>query len=390
MDLSLQKRIIVERIQIEEYKSIELLSVELHEDINILVGGNGSGKSNFLSAINETYLPENTEIAPYRSVKLDLKASTGEQIRLELSRLQMRVMDIATDETFSISQKLYINGKFAFHNVGPDDTTLGLGYVTNLKVALSNLKLSFWRKPLFVNFNLPKHLAIIDEPGLISVSLKGEGGIRSENQSTNFITGIIDRISFDKEFLYLDHDLIDRKVLLAHLTIEEKVKDNLRKFSPIKDIRFNENINIYRTDKQTIVENLKLDFLVSGNWLPWSQLSDGTKRLFYIMSEITVNEGRLILIEEPELGIHPHQLDLFMTFLKEQSRFSQMIISTHSPSALNHFSKDQLDRILLVSNTPKRGTRIERLSDEKIKKADLYIKEVGSLSDYWLMSDLEE
>ena len=67
-----------------------------------------------------------------------------------------------------------------------------------------------------------------------------------------------------------------------------------------------------------LIENIQLDFKIDGRWLPWSQLSDGTKRLFYIIAEVSNNEA-LILIEEPELGIHPHQFNLLMDFLKEQA-----------------------------------------------------------------------
>ncbi|MBS1503358.1 MAG: AAA family ATPase, partial [Bacteroidetes bacterium] len=97
-----------------------------------------------------------------------------------------------------------------------------------------------------------------------------------------------------------------------------------------------------------------------------------------------------ILIEEPELGIHPHQFNLLMDFLKTQSAHKQIIISTHSPKSLDHLEKDDLNNILIAYYDRKSGTQIRHLSPKEIKKAKAYIKEIGFISDYWLHSDLEE
>ncbi len=122
--------------------------------------------------------------------------------------------------------------------------------------------------------------------------------------------------------------------------------------------------------------------------MPWSYLSDGTKRLFYLVSEcLTVDEG-IILVEEPELGIHPHQLLKVLDFLKEQSRTKQVIISTHSPLALDVLKEDELDRIIIA--TYEKGTRFYHLTEEEKIKAKKYMNEVGELSYYWLHSNLEK
>ncbi|WP_309332700.1 AAA family ATPase [Mucilaginibacter sp.] len=108
-----------------------------------------------------------------------------------------------------------------------------------------------------------------------------------------------------------------------------------------------------------------------------------------MISEITNTDG-LVLIEEPELGIHPHQFNLLMNFLKEQSEHKQIIISTHSPKALDHLSPDELNSILITYYDLKKGTQIRHLTNKEITKAKKYMKEVGFFSDYWLLSDLEE
>ena len=147
-----------------------------------------------------------------------------------------------------------------------------------------------------------------------------------------------------------------------------------------------------------------LEFLIDGNWHPFSNLSDGTKRLFYIITEVAFdspfyflgygilapnlnNINRIILIEEPELGVHPHQLHELMLFLKEQSQHKQIIITTHSPQVLDILDKDELG--IIASYEKGEGTKLRHLDDQEIAKAQQYMEE-DYLSDYWRFSDLEK
>ena len=64
----------------------------------------------------------------------------------------------------------------------------------------------------------------------------------------------------------------------------ESLKKVLSKFSPIENIRFSENYNVYFENDSFTINNIFLEFKLDGNWHPFSNLSDGTKRLFYIIS----------------------------------------------------------------------------------------------------------
>lgn len=94
------------------------------------------------------------------------------------------------------------------------------------------------------------------------------------------------------------------------------------------------------------------------------------------------------MVEEPELGIHPHQLTKILEFLKNESREKQVIISTHSPLVLDVLKEDELDRITIAKY--ENGTKFYKLGKQEINKAKKYINEVGELSYYWLHSDLEK
>ena len=128
---------------------------------------------------------------------------------------------------------------------------------------------------------------------------------------------------------------------------------------------------------------------INNSWMPWSYLSDGTKRLFYLITESLSTEEGLLLIEEPELGIHPHQLFTLMQFIKDQSLYKQIIISTHSPIVLDILSPDELNKINIAKLTDT-GSKFLKLSELQISKAKVYMTDLGDLSHYWLHSDLED
>ncbi len=188
------------------------------------------------------------------------------------------------------------------------------------------------------------------------------------------------------------------------------IKSNIQKFSSIEDVRYTSNFNIFMNEEKDkiTINNIFLEFQIDGDWLPFSSLSDGTKRIFYILSEVSspsnlyvnsnevrifyeTNEeiSRIILIEEPELGIHPHQFHKLMQFLKEYSATRQIVISTHSPQSLDILKEDELNAIIIAFNSHDSGTLLRHLSDLELAKAKIYI-ENEFLSDYWRLSDLEK
>ena len=72
-------------------------------------------------------------------------------------------------------------------------------------------------------------------------------------------------------------------------------------------------------------------------------MSDGTVRM--LCWAVILHSPRppaLIVIEEPEVGIHCAWMPILAEWIKSAARRSQIIVSTHSPDLLDHFT-DQLD-----------------------------------------------
>lgn len=78
-----------------------------------------------------------------------------------------------------------------------------------------------------------------------------------------------------------------------------------------------------------------------GDKAPWSfealNMSDGTLRaLGVLLAVYQVSSPSLVAIEEPEATIHPAALDVIMDILKDGTARSQILVTTHSPDVLDN------------------------------------------------------
>ncbi|MCX2476078.1 AAA family ATPase [Pedobacter sp. MC2016-05] len=395
---------------IKGYKSIEDLSVELKPGMNIIIGKNGAGKSNFMEALYNAMLSiYSTKEITFRSSQLLLKSYNGEELLYSIERQNLKhVLSSQFDEDLYM-QKLELNGKVVYNSSNDEAVTFehnGRKYpmVKNIRGIFHRLKIPILI-PNFVKFAIPDDIAGVMTPTSIRIPVEYDepwemdsrsGFLQSAAQTLEdrFSSPLLDMGPITSAKLQAEWARrlaeITPDQVISNMLLSEEVLINLKKFSPIEDLRINENITFYEDNSYLIADNIRLDFYINGSWLPWSQLSDGTRRLFFIISDISLSGHGTILMEEPELGVHPHQFDLVMQFLKEQSISKQIIVSTHSPKAIDILSSKQLDAILIASYHKGKGTKLARMAEGQKRKALDYMESVGFLSDYWLMSDLEQ
>jgi len=78
-------------------------------------------------------------------------------------------------------------------------------------------------------------------------------------------------------------------------------------------------------------------------WFGPEQESDGTLRVAGIISALLQQPALSVVgVEEPELTIHPGALPLLVDFLREASRRSQVVITTHSPELVDCLDAEEL------------------------------------------------
>jgi predicted ATPase len=95
------------------------------------------------------------------------------------------------------------------------------------------------------------------------------------------------------------------------------------------------------------------------------RLSDGTLR-FIFLAAILLQENlpRLIVIEEPELGLHPDMLGALAKLLRRASEKTQVIVTTHSTDLVNEFSDEP--ETILISESHEGSSSMRRLDREKL------------------------
>ncbi len=83
--------------------------------------------------------------------------------------------------------------------------------------------------------------------------------------------------------------------------------------------------------------------------LNFDQVSDGTIRMLCWIAVLTnPRPPALICIDEPELGIHPAWLPILADLAREAAYQTQVIISTHSPDLLDEFTSEA-DKVIVCS-----------------------------------------
>jgi len=104
----------------------------------------------------------------------------------------------------------------------------------------------------------------------------------------------------------------------------------------------------------------------SEDYFDASSLSDGTLRFMALATLFLQPEElrpSIILVDEPELGLHPYAITLLASLVKQASVNSQVILSTQSSLLLDHFEPEDV----LVAERANGSTQIRRLEPEPLK-----------------------
>lgn len=372
----------IERVRLQGYKSIEDVEVTFKPGLNILIGANGSGKTNFVRfldmVLGESYLDKGIIFQAEIDGRINEKKHAYS--------LQFKSFNPGQILSASINQRVLIDDKsemnahgWMFHN---DDWS---NWHEEWRIALNPTLISYGVSLEFMNIDKLDKLQVFDVPNgnypfdgdpptvpYFVIEPTVDSGLN--NLLTGILTSSLDLredaiISFPSEFI-----------------------EKLNIYTPVKDIRLAPGYRVESTKNSNGKEilHVRFEFFVDGKWRPWTHLSDGTKRLVYIITEVTFSNN-IILLEEPELGIHPHQLSKLMDFLEAAAEHKQIILTTHSPQVLNVLPLDGLDRIIVVRYDKENGTKMSHLTEEEQEQARTYMEAGGlDLSDYWVHSSLEE
>jgi predicted ATPase len=108
------------------------------------------------------------------------------------------------------------------------------------------------------------------------------------------------------------------------------------------------------------------------------QLSDGSLRIIALVTLLLLPDELLpdlLIIDEPELGLHPAAEQVIAGLIKYASRRRQVIVSTQSSTFIDHFSADD---IIVVENEDGKSTFTRQSSEALGKWLERY-----TLSQIW-------
>lgn len=350
----------ITNVEIHGFKSIQSCNLDL-KNINILIGSNGSGKSNFISLF-----------------KMLQNILDGQ--------LQLYVSKHGGPNTFlffgnKVTEKIDVTFKF-----GQNGYHFTLAPTTDRKLVFEEEDF-YW-----------------ESCGMKSIG-KGHFESKWKEGCNNYIDGYVQPIFKDRKWrVYHFHDTGDTALVKQTHGINDNIylstdARNLAAFLyRLKNTNENSYSQIVRTIRMVAPffddfilrpdvyneNNISLEWKDVNSEIPFtaSQLSDGTLR-FMCLATLLLQPTELmpetIIIDEPELGLHPYAVAIFSALVKKVSNYRQIIISTQSVELLNEFTADDI----IVVNHKKDRSEFTRLDEEKLK---IWIEEDYTLGDMWKMN----
>ncbi len=408
----------IEQFRIRGYRSCISTSIKASSDLSVLIGPNGSGKTNVLQGI--------LLLRPFLLRRLRRSASEGRPNRTFLQAsfrvgnvsIPYRVWVNYTTSDRNVDEVLSVREKWNFKAVTkvdrwsdfPSDTVHQSYYYVQRRylgnsnsvpaIRLSNeqplsflpkrlrpfvtaiseyrSRISYYSASQFTNPSRCPSSFEIDEDG----DLRDPGAFRNEH--LQFVFDLYTHSKTDprryEEYLSIVGNrgigLIDRitwkQVKVSSSTVEVKSGGKV-----VKE----------RRDRLLIIPNV----YIKQSHLSFNQLSEGTFKTLALLFYLVTDKSGLLLIEEPEVCVHHGLLASVIELIKTFSREKQILCSTHSDFVLDSLTPEQ---VLSVKNEGRSGTIVRRISQDVSRKKYQALKDYlltsGNLGEYWRHGGLDE
>ena len=113
--------------------------------------------------------------------------------------------------------------------------------------------------------------------------------------------------------------------------------------------------------------------------------SDGSLRIFCLITLLNMPARQLpdiLFFDEPELGLHPHAIQLVAALLKRCAKAKQVVLATQSPYLVDCFD---VDDVVIVRNVAGQ-TQFKHVDSSRYRE---WLDDEYSLSDIWVSNILE-
>ncbi|MCR9238577.1 MAG: AAA family ATPase [Alphaproteobacteria bacterium] len=318
----------LEKIRIQGFKSIKDQELDIRP-INVLIGSNGSGKSNFIGAF--MLLREITEGHLSRFVKtkggaerlLHFGSKVTEEIRLHawfndsVDQYEISLEPSSADELLPIDEYAYFWNK---------------SYPSPLRK----------RMPSFGEEAAISQSASSGVESYVKTALKSWRVYHFHDTGTASPMKKVAEID-DNRFLRPDGSNLAPFLYLLQIEYPDEynfLNKTIKKIAPFFD-KF--VLEPRALDETTI----RLEWLHKGSdsYFDVSDFSDGTLR-FIALATLLLQPKKLkpsiILLDEPELGLHPAAITVLGAMIRQAAEEASIIISTQSPFLLDLFEPNEV------------------------------------------------
>ena len=110
-----------------------------------------------------------------------------------------------------------------------------------------------------------------------------------------------------------------------------------------------------------------MEWKQAGSDFPFQphHLSNGTLRFICLATALLQPQlPATIVVDEPELGLHPYAISMLADLIQSASKRTQVIISTQSPTLLDYFEPEHV----IVVNREKGHSIFERLDAQQLSQ----------------------
>ncbi len=340
------------RINIQGFKSIRKCDLELRE-LNVLIGPNGAGKSNFISFFRLVQQMLDGKLQFYvgtqggpdamlhfgrkKTACLDAQIFFGSNIYSFKLTPTVDNRFLFEKETFAFNQMMDLSYSGHFESAATEDATIQKDHLLP--------SMQSWR---VYHFHDTSDTALVKQRHGINVN----DFLRSDARNL-------------AAFLYLLKNNFPKHY--------QRIVKTIRLVAPFFD-------NFYLRPQPDNKEQIELEWREKGQDIPFKahHLSDGTLRficLATVLLQPNEFQPETILIDEPELGLHPFAIHLLASMLRSTSKKRQVIVSIQSPDLLSEFDVDDI----IVADRKEGWTQLERLDADSL--AD-WLEEY-SLGELW-------
>jgi predicted ATPase len=319
----------IDRLTIKGFKSIRHLDNFKLQNLNVLIGANGAGKSNFIS-----YFQMLGEL-----VEQKLQIWTSQQGSADRI-LTFGIKETSTLESFirfdrnGYQFQLYptVDGKFVFR----DEQTFFAG----------TMKAENWCSLGSGQMEAKiRDLALKESEAVAQYCLNALSNLKLFHFHDTSDTARVKRLCSLHDSEYLRPNAENLAAFLYRLKNEDQ--DQYQEI--IKVVRlvipFFDDFVLIPQALSNGEEQIRLLWRQKSSDYPlWpSQLSDGSLRFICLATALLQPQPLdIIIIDEPELGLHPYAITLLGSLIRSASEYMQIIISTQSVALVNEFSIEDL------------------------------------------------